>query len=81
MRVFDEKLSVRDIEKLIKSLKTPKKDVSNKKTVDHSIFYKDIEEKMQTIIGTKVAVNAKGNGKGKIEIEYYSNEELQVKER
>ena len=77
MRVFDEKLSVRDIEKLIKSLKTPKKDVSNKKTVDHSIFYKDIEEKMQTIIGTKVAVNAKGNGKGKIEIEYYSNEELE----
>ena len=77
MRVFDEKLSVRDIEKLIKSLKTPKKDVSNKKTVDHRIFYKDIEEKMQTIIGTKVAVNAKGNGKGKIEIEYYSNEELE----
>lgn len=77
MRVFDEKLSVRDIEKLIKSLKTPKKDVSSKKTVDHSIFYKDIEEKMQTIIGTKVAVNAKGNGKGKIEIEYYSNEELE----
>ena len=62
---------------MIKSLKTPKKDVSNKKTVDHSIFYKDIEEKMQTIIGTKVAVNAKGNGKGKIEIEYYSNEELE----
>jgi len=77
MRVFDEKLSVRDIEKLIKSLKTPKKDVLSKKTVDHSIFYKDIEEKMQTVIGTKVAVNAKGNGKGKIEIEYYSNDELE----
>ena len=77
MRVFDEKLSVRDIEKLIKALKTPKKESSPKTVVDNSIFYKDIEEKMQTIMGTKVAVNAKANGKGKIEIEYYSNDELE----
>ncbi len=77
MRVFDEKLSVRDVEKLIKALKAPKKDTPAKKTVENSIFYKDIEDKMQTIMGTKVAVNAKGNGKGKVEIEYYSNEELE----
>lgn len=77
MRVFDEKLSVRDIEKLIKSIKTPKKEAPSKKIVENNIFYKDIEEKMQTIMGTKVVVNQKANGKGKIEIEYYSNEELE----
>lgn len=77
MRVFDEKLSVRDVEKMIKDMKNPKKDNKVKKIIDNSVFYKDIVEKMQTIMGTKVAINAKSNGKGKIEIEYYSNDELE----
>ncbi|HIW22026.1 MAG TPA: ParB/RepB/Spo0J family partition protein [Candidatus Dorea intestinavium] len=75
-RVFDEKLSVREIEKLVKSLKNPKKE-DKKAKEDHSYLFKDLEEKMQEVMGTKVKVNAKGNGKGKIEIEYYSNSEFE----
>ena len=39
--------------------------------------YKDIEDKMKEIMGTKVNISSKGNGKGKIEIEYYSDKELE----
>ena len=76
MRVFDEKLSVRDVEKIVKSLKTPKKQVVKQETLQNYL-YKDLAEKMQSIMGTKVSVNQKTNGKGKIEIEYYSTEELE----
>ena len=51
--------------------------VKEKKAVENTFIYKDIEEKMKEVIGTKVNVASKGNGKGKIEIEYYSNEELE----
>ena len=75
-KIFDEKLSVRETEKLVKALKNPKKEV--KKTVtEHTFVYDNIEEQMKNIIGTKVSVNPKANGKGKIEIEYYSEEELE----
>lgn len=75
-KIFDEKLSVRETEKLVKSLKNPKKEV-NKTTPEHQFIYNDIAEKMKSIMGTKVNINAKANGKGKIEIEYYSEEELE----
>ena len=75
-KIFDEKLSVRETEKLVKSLKNPKKEVK-KVTPEHQFIYNDIAEKMKTIMGTKVNINAKANGKGKIEIEYYSEEELE----
>lgn len=75
-KIFDEKLSVRETEKLIKDIKNPKK-IKEKKVVENAFIYKDIEDKMKEVIGTKVNVNSKGNGKGKIEIEYYSNEELE----
>lgn len=75
-RIFDEKLSVRETEKLIKTLKDPKKD-KPKKTIENEFIYKDIEEKMKSVMGTKVHVNPKSKGKGKIEIEYYSEEELE----
>ena len=39
--------------------------------------YENLEEHMKNIIGTKVRVNPKANGKGKIEIEYYSDDELE----
>ena len=74
-KIFDEKLSVRETEKLVKSLKTPKKEI--KKTLEHTFVYKDIAEKMKNVMGTKVNINAKANGKGRIEIEYYSEEELE----
>ena len=75
-RIFDEKLSVRETEKLVKALKNPKKEKKNQK-IEHTFVYDNIEEQMKNIIGTKVIVNPKANGKGKIEIEYYSEEELE----
>lgn len=75
-KIFDEKLSVRETEKLVKSLKNPKKPVEKEK-VEHTFVYDDIIEKMKNVMGTKVNINAKANGKGKIEIEYYSEEELE----
>ena len=67
-KIFDEKLSVRDTEKLVKALKTPKKE-KLKKDNSNDFIYRDLEEKMRTVIGTKVSVNQKSKGKGKIEIE------------
>lgn len=78
VRIFDEKLSVREVEKLVKKIQAeePEKNKENDKR-DDSFIYKDIEEKMKLILGTKVCVTHKKNNKGKIEIEYYSNEELE----
>lgn len=75
-KIFDEKLSVRETEKLIKILKNPKKNAKKEK-IEHTFIYENLEEKMKGIMGTKVNVNPKSNGKGKIEIEYYSEEELE----
>ena len=75
-KIFDEKLSVREIEKLVKALKNPKKETKKAK-IEHVFVYDNLEEQMKNIIGTKVSVNPKANGKGKIEIEYYSEEELE----
>ena len=75
-KIFDEKLSVRETEKLVKALKNPKKEIKKAK-IEHTFVYENIEEQMKNIIGTKVSVNPKANGKGKIEIEYYSEEELE----
>ena len=76
-KIFDEKLSVRETEKLIKSLKIPKKQVKVVKTVENAFVYDDLAEKMKRVLGTKVSISPKGNGKGKIEIEYYSDDELE----
>jgi len=76
-KIFDEmELSVRETEKLIKILKNPKK-TAKKEKIEHTFIYENLEEKMKGIMGTKVNVNPKSNGKGKIEIEYYSEEELE----
>lgn len=75
-RIFDEKLSVRETEKLIKELKNPKKE-KVKKVIENDFIYKDSEEKLKSLMGTKVSVNPKPNGKGKIEIEYYSDKEFE----
>ena len=75
-KIFDEKLSVRETEKLVKALKNPKKEVKVQKQ-EHMFVYDNLEEHLKNIIGTKVSVNPKANGKGKIEIEYYSEEELE----
>lgn len=75
-KIFDEKLSVRETEKLIKDIKNPKKP-KEKKPIENPFVYKDIEDKMKEVMGTKVNISSKGNGKGKIEIEYYSDKELE----
>ena len=75
MRVFDEKLSVREIEKMVKSILTPKKEKEETPKLD--FLYREIEEKMKNIMGTKVSIKAKDKNKGKIELEYYSQEELE----
>ena len=54
----------------------PKKEIKKPKQ-EHTFVYDNLEEQMKNIIGTKVSVNPKANGKGKIEIEYYSEEELE----
>ena len=75
-KVFDEKLSVRETEKLVKDIKSPKKEKPKKEVVDNYI-YKDLENRMKEVMGTKVSIASKGKGKGKIEIEYYSDSELE----
>lgn len=72
--IIDDSLNVRDIEKLIKNLGKTKEKVSKDKK--ESIFYLDIKDKLQGYFGTKVLLTNKKN-KGKIEIEYYSEDDLQ----
>lgn len=76
-RVFDEKLSVRDVEKLVKNLNKPekvKKEIPEDKSLE--VIYQDLEEKMKQILGTKVSITSKGNGSGKMEIEFYNHDDL-----
>ncbi len=76
LRIMDEKLSVRETEKLVKQFVNPKQE-KIKPVVENAFIYQDIENKIKEIVGTKVKVNHKPNGKGKIEIEYYSDNELE----
>lgn len=77
MKIFDEKLSVRETEKLVKNLQTPKKEKKPVTDTQMDIIYQQLEEKIKSIVGTKVEIRHKGNDKGKIEIEYYSQAELE----
>ncbi len=77
MKIFDEKLSVRDVEKLIKNIKAPEKVKEIIETDVNTVVYNDIENKMKHILGTKVKINTKSKDKGKVEIEYYSEDELE----
>lgn len=74
-QIFDEKLSVRDVEKLVKNLHKPAKP---KKLDDKAMqaIYLDIEEKLKQKLSTKVTVTSKGEGAGKIEIEFYNHDDL-----
>lgn len=75
-RVFDEKLSVREVEKLVKQIQSGKPEKKKEDKV-HDFIYTDLEEKMKTAVGTKVSIRQNAKGKGKIEIEYYSREDLE----
>ena len=79
-KIFDEKLSVRETEKLVKKIQQEKDQPEAKEEVKidpkMEAICRDLEEKMKVILGTKVAINQKDNQKGRIEIEYYSMDEL-----
>lgn len=76
MKVFDEKLSVRETEKLVRNLlkQKPEKEIAIAKEDDY--IYRDLENRMKNIFGSKVEIRRQANDKGKIEIEYYSQEDL-----
>ena len=77
MRVFDEKLSVRETEKLVKAVLAPPKEKKSHSYSAEDAAYENLEEKIKSIMGTKVLIHRKKNDKGKIEIEYYSRDELE----
>ncbi len=82
-KIFDEKLSVRETEKLVKKLLKEKKEEKEKEKDNNDeakrleVIYHDLEEKMKQILGTKVSIHSKNKKKGKIEIEYYDGEQLE----
>jgi len=79
-KIFDEKLSVRDIEKLVKSLDKEKPKKKEKK-INESLetIYRNIEEQLKQKLNTKVSITSSGkeDGSGKLEIEFYSHDELE----
>ncbi len=77
MKIFDNKLSVRETEKLVKNITDPPKKKETVKNTAEDAIYESLEEKMKGIMGTRVFIHRKKNDKGKIEIEYYSKEELE----
>lgn len=77
LKIMDEKLSVRETEKLVKGILSDKPRKKINVIKENDFLYRDLEEKMKTIIGTKVLINHKNKNKGSIEIEYYSEEELE----
>ena len=75
-KIFDEKLSVREVEKMVKDLhKPPKPPKEENKTLQ--AIYQEISERLKQSLSTKVSVSAKQNGAGKIEIEFYNHEDLE----
>ncbi|MBE5904417.1 MAG: ParB/RepB/Spo0J family partition protein [Pseudobutyrivibrio sp.] len=79
-RAFDEKMSVRDVEREVKKLLNDKKSDKKSKAseIDSQLaaVYQETQERLKGVLGTKVFINAKDNKSGKLEIEYYSQDEL-----
>lgn len=75
-RIIDEKLSVREIERIVKGILTNNEKSKEKVNKELNSYYRDIKDRLQEYFGTKVNLSNKKN-KGKIEIEYYSEEDLQ----
>lgn len=74
--IFDQKLSVREVEKLVKNLHKPEKQKQKKENQTIQVIYQDIEDKLKQKLSTKVTVTPRGEGSGKIEIEFYNHEDL-----
>ena len=77
-KIIQESLNVRDVEKLVKGMNRPEKKKEEQESgPDLNLVYHQIEDKLKSIMGTKVIINRKDKNKGRIEIEYYSQEELE----
>ena len=74
-QIFDEKMSVREVERLVQKMQEGRKE-KKKKEEREDLFCRDIGEKLKEILGTKVVIRHQKNNKGKIGIEYYSNDDL-----
>lgn len=74
-KVFDEKMSVREVEKLVKDLHKPEK-AQKKENKSLEVIYQNIENRLKESLGTKVSISPKNNGAGKIEIEFYNHDDL-----
>ena len=78
LKTVENHLSVREVERLVKELLKPKKAKKKAESErDMEVFFKDVEEKLKGVMGTKVSINRKDKNKGRIEIEYYSSAELE----
>lgn len=75
MKIFDEKLNVREVEQLMRNLNKAEKPAKTKP--ENDFIYRDLEEKFSKIMKTQVTIKNKSNNKGKIEIEYFSQAELE----
>ena len=75
-KIAKDHLSVREVEKLVKNINQPAKK-TKKKELSNDFLYHDMEEKVKLKTGTKVRINRKSENKGKIEIEYYSQDDLE----
>ena len=81
MAIFDQNLSVRETEAFVKKVlkqleETNKPETEKQAEKDLSVFYSELETRLKDILGAKISIKAKNNGKGKIEIDYYSQDEL-----
>ena len=74
-KVFDEKMSVREVEKLVKDLHKPEK-APKKENKSLEVIYQNTENRLKESLGTKVSISPKNNGAGKIEIEFYNHDDL-----
>ena len=77
-RILEKGLSVRETEKIVKSMTKPVKEKKEEQEErDLSFIFRDLEERMKGIMGTKVMIHQKDKNKGRIEIEYYSASDLE----
>ena len=72
-----EKLSVREVEKLVKNYGKTRKPPKKKDAFDDDIFYQEAAKQLEEILGTRVSISRKDKSKGRLEIEYYSPAELE----
>ena len=77
LQIVEKQLSVRETEKLIKQAGKKKPSKEKKQEPDYSLFFKEYEDRMKEILGTKVSINRRDKNKGRIEIDYYSQNELE----